>query len=100
MARPAITALLVTSVLIGSGVVVHAQATADIQTTISQLSSLDYPTRMNAARTIRRTVFGSCTKFWPSRFVGRTPIDDARRRTSAGPSNGPVAPSVTRQVYR
>lgn len=54
MARSAITALLLTSVLIGSGVVVHAQGTADLQTTISQLSSLDYPTRMNAARTIRR----------------------------------------------
>ena len=32
----------------------HAQAPVDLQTTISQLSSLDYPTRMNAARTIRR----------------------------------------------
>lgn len=54
MARPVITVLLVITVLIGSRVGVHAQAAADLQTTISQLSSLDYPTRMNAARTIRR----------------------------------------------
>lgn len=53
MARPAIAALL-TSVLIASGIWIQAQAPADLQASISALSSLDYPTRMNAARTIRR----------------------------------------------
>src|SRR5690606_21668313 len=40
-----------------------------------------------AALTIRRTVFGSCTKFCPSRFVGRRPSSAASERTSAGPSS-------------
>ena len=53
MARPAIAALL-TLVLIASGVGIQAQAPANLQASISALSSLDYPTRMNAARTIRR----------------------------------------------
>src|SRR6185312_16107853 len=53
----------------------------------------------SAARTIRRTVLGSCTKFCPSRLVGRTPSSPASARTSAGPSNrdscsltGPACP--------
>ena len=53
MARPAIAALL-SLVLIASGVGIQAQAPADLQASIAALSSLDYPTRMNAARTIRR----------------------------------------------
>lgn len=53
MARPVIAALL-TSVLIASGVGTYAQAPADLPASISALSSLDYPTRMNAARTLRR----------------------------------------------
>lgn len=47
-------AALLTSFLIASGVGIYAQAPADLQSSISALSSLDYPTRMNAARTIRR----------------------------------------------
>ena len=53
MARQAITALLC-SFLIGSGVRTSAQAPANLQENISRLSSLDYPTRMNAARALRR----------------------------------------------
>ena len=48
-----------------------------------------------AARTIRRTVFGSITKFWPSCFAGRKSSSAASRRTSAGPrSLGPADVSV------
>src|ERR1700754_2516493 len=36
---------------------------------------------------MRRTVLGSCTKFCPSRFVGRSPSSPARARTSAGPNS-------------
>ncbi len=53
MARPAIAALL-TSLLTLSGTSTHAQAPAVPRDTIAQLSSLDYQTRMNAARTLRR----------------------------------------------
>ena len=53
MARPALAALL-TSVLIASGIGMHAQGPAELQSSISALSALDYSTRMNAARTIRR----------------------------------------------
>ena len=53
MARQAITALLV-SILVATGVRTSAQAPADLQTNIARLSSLDYPTRMNAARALRR----------------------------------------------
>ena len=43
------------------------------------------------ARTIRRTVLGSMTKFWPRCLVGRSPSSSASRRTSAGPRNlGPA----------
>ena len=41
----------------------------------------------SAARTIRRTVLASCTKFCPSRLVGRSAELAARARTSAGPSS-------------
>jgi HEAT repeat protein len=53
VARQAITALLC-SILIGSGARTSAQAPANPQENISRLSSLDYPTRMNAARALRR----------------------------------------------
>lgn len=53
VARQAITALLV-SILVATGVRTSAQAPADLQGNISRLSSLDYPTRMNAARALRR----------------------------------------------
>ena len=53
MVRPAIAALLI-SVLIAAEVRIYAQGPADLQSSIAALSSLDYLTRMNAARTIRR----------------------------------------------
>lgn len=53
MARPAIAAFFI-SILITSGARASAQATADVSGNISRLSSLDYATRMNAARTLRR----------------------------------------------
>lgn len=53
MARQAITVLLV-SILVGTGVRTSAQAPPDLQGNLARLSSLDYSTRMNAARTLRR----------------------------------------------
>ena len=53
MARQAFAALLI-SLLIAPGIGMDAQAPADLQSSISALSSIDYPARMNAARTIRR----------------------------------------------
>ena len=53
MPRPVI-AVVVTFVLVApTGVAAQAPA-ADLQTNITRLSALDYPTRMNAARAIRR----------------------------------------------
>ena len=40
---------------------------------------------------MRRTVLPSCTKFWPSFFVGVTARSSARSRISAGPSRRGVA---------
>ncbi len=45
-----------------------------------------------ATRTMRRTVFGSMTKFCPSDLVGRTPRRSASARTSAGPSKPSSTP--------
>src|SRR4051812_34239315 len=43
------------------------------------------------SRTMRRTVLGSITKFWPRCLVGRRSSASASRRTSAGPSSlGPA----------
>ena len=53
MARQAFAALYI-FLLIAAGVGMDAQTSADLQSSITALSSLDYPTRMNAARTIRR----------------------------------------------
>ena len=43
----------------------RAQPGSDLEHDVVDVSS--------AARTMRRTVFASCTKFWPSRLVGRSP---------------------------
>ena len=56
-------------------------------------SSTVAPAGSPAAATMRRTVFASCTKFWPSRLVGCTPSWSASSRTSAGPSNALTAGS-------
>jgi hypothetical protein len=53
VARQAFAALLIW-LLVAPGIGTDAQAPADLQSSISALSSIDYPTRMNAARTIRR----------------------------------------------
>jgi HEAT repeat protein len=53
MPRLVIAVILTFVLLVPAGVAAQAPAT-DLQTNIARLSSLDYPTRMNAARAIRR----------------------------------------------
>lgn len=53
MSRPHIPALVALVAMLCAGVSAQSPS-GDLQTNISRLSSLDYPTRMNAARAIRR----------------------------------------------
>ncbi len=72
-----------------------------ISTTVS-------PSVTPAALTMRRTVFASMTKFWPSFFVGWMPSSSARSRISAGPRSldasairrSPDAPSARQAPHK